>query len=274
MRITNWIDALAHCQQKRQSFVVATVIEHKGSVPRDSGSKMVITAEQTFDTIGGGNLEFQVTRSARELLISGSKAILIEEYPLSAKVGQCCGGFAKVLLELHQTTKTNIAIFGAGHVANELVPILQRLPLTIHWIDERADLFPNGLQANVNIIHTDCAESELKHLPAKTQVLIMTHNHQLDFELVKKAIARSDIDYVGMIGSATKAKRFRYKLAQRECAQYQIDKLISPVGDLSVSGKTPIEVAISISAQIVQNLNSTDITPGVIKHKENQHEVE
>lgn len=257
MRITHWIDGLAHCKQKKRSFVMATVIEHKGSVPRDSGSKMVVTTEDTFDTIGGGNLEFQVTHNAREMLLNRKPSVVTEEYPLSAKVAQCCGGFAKVLLELHHTTHANIAVFGAGHVANELIPILQRLPVSIMWIDERDNLFPEEKHHNVSTVHTDCPATEMKHLPLATLPLVMTHNHQRDFDLVRAAICRKDIHYVGMIGSETKAKRFRYKLAQRGCSNTEIAKLVSPVGELSVPGKTPIEVAISIAAQVVQQLNNS-----------------
>lgn len=260
MKITSWMDAIAWCQQKNDAFVLATIIEHRGSVPRNAGSKMVITAVETFDTIGGGNLEHQVTRTARKLLLERSSAILTEEFPLSAKLAQCCGGHAKVLLETHLLNSNNIAIFGAGHVANEVVPILQRLPIKLRWIEERHDMFPTDLQSNVKCIQTDCAISELKALPSDTLILIMTHNHQLDFDLVRNAVLRDDIDYVGMIGSQTKAKRFVYKLKQRDISHQKIEKLVSPVGDLSVPGKTPIEVAISISAQIVRQLETIKTT--------------
>lgn len=260
MKITSWMQAISVCEQKREPFVLATVIEHRGSTPRNAGAKMVITSSETFDTIGGGNLEFQVTHTARDLLLKGSDTVITEEYPLSAKLAQCCGGHARVLLEPQLLNQKNIALFGAGHIANELVPILQRLPVNIHWIDERDGLFPKNLQSNVNSLVTDCAVSDMKCLPPETLILIMTHNHQLDFDLVKTAVSREDIHYVGMIGSATKAKRFVYKLRQRELPEQNIAKLVSPVGELSVPGKTPIEVAISVSAQIVQQLNKNTST--------------
>lgn len=255
MKISNWMQAITHCQQKQCAFVLATVIEHTGSVPRDSGAKMLITTDETFDTIGGGKLEHLVTRTARDMLIEGVFSIRTEEYPLAAKLGQCCGGFAKVLLETHQLNTQNVAIFGAGHVANELLPILQRLPINLHWIDERESLFAQDLQENVCLIATDCPVSELKALPGNTLILIMTHNHQLDFDLVKTAVQRNDLEFVGMIGSETKAKRFRYKLQQRDLTEQQIAKMVSPVGELSIPGKTPIEVAISMAAQITQLLH-------------------
>lgn len=256
MKIHNWMQAISDCHHKQRPFVLATVIEHRGSVPRDAGAKMVITSDEIFDTIGGGNLEHQVMHTARDMLLQADSAIIVEEYPLSAKLGQCCGGFARVLLESHQMNAQHVAVFGAGHVANELLPILQRFPVTVHWIDERAALFPTDLQNNVKLVATDCPVSELKKLPPDTLILIMTHNHQLDFELTRHAVARQDIAFVGVIGSRTKAKRFQYKLHQRGLSAADIAKMVSPVGELSVPGKTPIEVAISMAAQITQQLHA------------------
>lgn len=60
MKFVRWYDAIARCQQRSDSYVIATVMGSAGSVPRDPGSKMVITAQDQFDTLGGGQLEFQL----------------------------------------------------------------------------------------------------------------------------------------------------------------------------------------------------------------------
>ena len=64
----NWAEAISMCHQGKQGFVLATVLETKGSTPRDRGAKMVITEEAVFDTIGGGKLEQLVIDAAREEL--------------------------------------------------------------------------------------------------------------------------------------------------------------------------------------------------------------
>ena len=56
------------CHQGRQGFVLATVLETRGSTPRDRGAKMVVTEDAVFDTIGGGKLEQLVIDAAREAL--------------------------------------------------------------------------------------------------------------------------------------------------------------------------------------------------------------
>ncbi|EMV9186132.1 xanthine dehydrogenase accessory protein XdhC, partial [Escherichia coli] len=55
----NWISALADLQQRSEASVLVTIIEERGSTPRNAGSKMVVSADKTYDTIGGGHLEFK-----------------------------------------------------------------------------------------------------------------------------------------------------------------------------------------------------------------------
>ena len=94
-------------------------------------------------------------------------------------------------------------------------------------------------------------------------VLVMTHDHSLDFELVRAAIdinkatqdQRDDpsttISYIGCIGSETKAKRFQDRLLKRGYSDEALQPLIMPIG-LEIGGKEPMAVAVSIAAQILQ----------------------
>uniref|UniRef100_UPI0030F3E5BF xanthine dehydrogenase accessory protein XdhC n=1 Tax=Paraglaciecola sp. TaxID=1920173 RepID=UPI0030F3E5BF len=167
--------------------------------------------------------------------------------------------------EVFVTHTQHLAVYGAGHVAQALIPILAQLPLQIHWIDERQAMFEQALKhhqlpANVKCIVSDEVVDSLVQLPEQSWVLIMTHNHQLDFELVSAALKRPHCAYVGMIGSATKARRFCTKLAHHGVNPTTIERLISPVGLLTVPGKEPINVAVSIAAQIMQHLSSPKTT--------------
>ena len=53
---TTWMDAIARLRDSAESYVLITVIGVQGSTPRESGSKMLVTAGEIFDTIGGGHL--------------------------------------------------------------------------------------------------------------------------------------------------------------------------------------------------------------------------
>lgn len=259
MKIERWFDALYQCQQQGAAYVLVTLLASAGSTPRDAGTKMVITDDSCFDTIGGGHLEHQVTAQARQLLTGGKQLQHIEHYPLASKLGQCCGGTTNVLFEVMLEHTQHLAIFGAGHVAKALVPILAQLPLQIRWIDQRSELLSAVDQQidalnNVQTIFSDDPVECIEPMPEGAWVLVMTHNHQLDFELVSAALTRPDISYVGMIGSDTKARRFQTRFQRKGFEPQQINRLISPVGLTTISGKKPIEVAVSIAGQLIKKL--------------------
>jgi xanthine dehydrogenase accessory factor len=264
MNSNRWFDALHQCEQEGASYVLITLLASAGSTPRENGAKMLVTADSEFDTIGGGHLEYEITQKARQLLTKKQQQQCVEHYPLSSKLGQCCGGATHVLFEVMVNHGQHLAVFGAGHVAKALIPILQQLPLQINWVDSRANLFPskNHKANNLRYIVDDEPADRVKELPANTWLLVMTHNHQLDFNIILNALKRPDIDYIGMIGSETKARRFQTRLQHREFNAEQIKRLVSPVGVLDIPGKKPIEVAVSISAQIIQLLESVSPNNG------------
>ncbi len=275
MKLSTWHEVLYDCEQKGLGYVLVTVIRSAGSTPRDAGTKMILTDDSQFDTVGGGHLEYEAVSKARELLAKGDTCQEIISYPLSSKLGQCCGGAVKLLFEVMVSHQQHIAVFGAGHVAQALVPILAQLPLQISWIDSRENFFDmdseisnsrTGIStsnlgknaqkiantySNVKAIMDDEPCGTLKTLPENAWIVILTHNHQLDYELVETALKHPNLDYIGMIGSHTKAKRFTTKLKHRGFNNEQISRLVSPIGDLSITGKRPIEVAVSISSQIM-----------------------
>ena len=256
MKASTWFDALHHCQSQGQSYVIITVLTAAGSTPRESGCKMIVTGDSQFDTIGGGHLEYQCVKQARDYLLEGKQTQHIESFPLSAKLGQCCGGAVKVLFEVQVHHAQHLAVFGMGHVAQALVPILAQLPLQIRWVDERPPMFASeGLPSNVSLFSDEDSVAEMDALPDNCWAIILTHNHQLDYELVEHGLKHGQLGYLGMIGSDTKAERFRLRLQNRGFSEQQIASLTSPIGNLDIPGKRPVEVAVSIAAQIIKQLN-------------------
>lgn len=276
MSASNWHEALQHCYTHSLDYVLVTVISVTGSTPREAGAKMVITSTGQYDTIGGGHLEFVAIAQARKMLTDAVQAPVLETFALSARLGQCCGGAAKILFEANYCPAQPLTVFGAGHVARALIPIIAQLPLAITWVDSRTDAF-DGLPAFANV-RTEVEEDPrviLADLPGHSWLLILTHNHQIDYTLVETALRNHDFGFVGMIGSATKAKRFGYRLAQRGMASSIRQKLITPVGRLDIPGKRPVEVAVSISAQLITLLHqpaSDPNSPNGLMVKEENHD--
>ena len=264
-QVRRWFEAIHCCEQTAEGYALVTVLTTAGSTPREQGTKMVVTADRQFDTIGGGHLEFKAIELARQALADSvnqrHNQQAIHSFPLASKLGQCCGGAVKLLIETHVSHRQVLALFGAGHVAQALVPILAQLPLSVRWIDNRESLTPNEpLPANVDYLCDDEPVGEIPLLPAGSWVVIMTHDHQLDFELAEKALKHPDLPYVGMIGSQTKAKRFVHRLQSKGISDGQLSRFVTPIGLSDIPGKLPVEVAVSVSAQIIRRLHGVNAT--------------
>lgn len=258
-RLKTWHEGIAHCQQSNQAYVLVTVVSVAGSAPRESGSKMVVTACESIDTIGGGHLEHHAIHTARELLVAGKPHTELCSYPLSSKLGQCCGGAVKVLFDVCNVHQQHVAVFGAGHVAKALIPIIAQLPVNIRWIDAREALFPTDVPNNVKVIVEEEPDSEVSQLPPGSWLVILTHDHQLDFRITEQALKFASLPFVGLIGSETKAKRFVTKLTHRGFDDAALARLHTPIGSPTIPGKQPIEVAVSISAQLITMLHNKTI---------------
>lgn len=92
-----WIASLRNALAAEGRAVLVTVAATRGSTPREAGAWMIVTATQAQATIGGGHLEFEALRIARDALRTGNDGGWLVRFPLAARLGQCCGGVATVL---------------------------------------------------------------------------------------------------------------------------------------------------------------------------------
>lgn len=252
----NWISALADLQSQGEACVLVTIIEELGSTPRNAGSKMVVSAERIFDTIGGGHLEYKAMEIAREMLASRSQHTRLERFSLGASLGQCCGGLNVLLFEPMGQPQAQIAVFGAGHVGRALVPLLANLPCRVRWIDSREQEFPAQIPDGVRQIVADEPLDEVDQLPKGSYCIVMTHNHQLDLELTAAILKRGDFAYFGLIGSKTKRVKFEHRLRDRGFDPALLQRMRCPMGLSEVKGKLPIEIAVSIAAEVIATYNA------------------
>jgi len=96
----SWISDLRRVLGE-QPCVLVTLNLVSGSAPRESGSRMIVTADETLGSIGGGNLEHQAMQLARELLVSRPDGY--QEHALvglGPTLNQCCGGAVALLYEV------------------------------------------------------------------------------------------------------------------------------------------------------------------------------
>lgn len=212
---------------------------------------MLVTEDGVTATIGGGHLEHVAMQTAQEMLVQGDSEMKIERFNLGARLGQCCGGMVTLSFEPIGQQRHTLALFGAGHVAKALVHILATLPFRVIWIDEREDQFPDYIPDNVEMRVSDDPVGEVATLPAKSMYLVLTHNHQLDFDLSRAILKRGDSRYFGLIGSLSKRKRFDYRLKERGFDDDTINTMICPIGIEAVKGKHPAEIAVSVAGELI-----------------------
>jgi len=254
--MNDWIRALADLQQQGEPSVLVTIIQEQGSTPRNAGSKMLFSASQIFDTIGGGHLELEAMHIARDMLAARSLGPHVQRFSLGASLGQCCGGVAVLLFEPMGQFQAQIAVFGAGHVARALVPLLASLPCRVRWIDSREQEFPTQIPHGVQKIICEDPADEINTLPVGCYCIVMTHNHALDLELSAALLKRNDFSYFGLIGSKTKRLKFEHRLHERGFSADQLQRMRCPIGLNEVKGKLPIEIAISIAGEIIATYNA------------------
>lgn len=231
---------------------LVTVVGTKGSSPRALGAKMLVASNgRVWGTIGGGQLEQLATEDAIRTLKEGVTQRF--EYPLSAKAGQCCGGFVELLIEpLNSAPK--LYIFGAGHVGSALAgQFASGSRFQVHLIDSRREwIGAPGLPESTIKHECDPVQfaATLDWHPPRSWAVVLTHDHELDFSLMLELAPRG-LKYLGLIGSQTKWRRFSHRLKESGITDAQLAPIRCPVG-LEIAAESPQEISVSIAAELIQ----------------------
>jgi xanthine dehydrogenase accessory factor len=143
-RPSGWLDLLGEAMEAGEAAVLVTIADARGSAPRDAGVKMTVTAEAMAGTIGGGNLEHEAIRAARQMLDDGRMNSELRAFALGPSLGQCCGGSTRLLFE----------------------PILDQTQ-TAPWLDPLSAARASGVAA---ILATDTAISGAKLVITETRI--------------------------------------------------------------------------------------------------------
>jgi xanthine dehydrogenase accessory factor len=250
-----------------------SVLAHRGSVPRESGTHMLVRADEVAGTVGGGHLELKAIQAARELLTAGPQrlAVLAQSpldlhFPLGPALGQCCGGSVTLRLQpldagalaawTAPVPRFHLQLYGAGHVGRAIVALLAGIHCRVQWIDEREDEFPplppgEFEPAHIERVCVEPVEAEVAVAPPNSHFLVLTHSHKLDLRITEAILRRGDFAFCGLIGSRTKRARFMHRFEQRGIGADTLARLSCPIGVPGIAGKEPEVIAIAVVAQLL-----------------------
>lgn len=304
---------------EQASLVRVVLAAKRGSAPRDANTCMLVMPDELAGTIGGGHLEWQAIRIARDMQSDAqSHKVQVQKMILGQDLAQCCGGEvhlwlerftrddlpwlrrlsaltkdidapllatqrtaadirrvllrpgmphypttkftagiqltitddASTLIERLNNRRANLWLYGAGHVGQALVRLLADLPIDVTWIDTRSELLPPNLPHNVRIKTSHDLLELVRSAPATAHHRILTHDHSLDYALCRELL---DGDYasLGVIGSRSKAARFRAQLKRDGVSPERVATVLCPIG-IHMPSKEPAAIALGIAAQLLQ----------------------
>lgn len=272
----SWIEKLRELLGLRGRVVLVTITQVRGHAPQAPGAKMLVTAEESWGTVGGGNLEMTAATEARRMLTDWERLPRAITVRLGAEKGewsaQCCGGEVSLFLEPFSREVPQVAIFGMGHVGRSLAQALSLLPIDLCLVDSRPEmLLPGRLPAfdptaKVRLCPGAIPEKWLSSLSPGACVVILTHDHAEDLAILEAALARPDLRYVGLIGSETKRALFRKRLREAGFGEEAWSRVTSPIGIPGIRDKSPGAIAIATAAQLLPLLSSPSPEPESIIH--------
>ena len=259
-----------------QPAMLVQVLESRGSVPREAGTRMLVSTDVVAGTIGGGHLELQAITRARALLADRITTPEDQAIALGPTLGQCCGGAltlrtapldaAALAAWPDEPPLFTLQLYGAGHVGRAIVQLLASLPCAVDWIDEREAEFPaEPGPPHIRRLCVEPVEAEVRLAPPGAFYLVLTHSHDLDLRITEAILQRGDFGYLGLIGSATKRARFLSRFRQRGVADAALSRLTCPIGVPGIPGKQPEQIAVAVVAQLLQVAAGTatgSVSPG------------
>jgi len=249
--LSNLYEKMAELTRKRETFAVATIVNYRGSVPRQTAKMIITKNEKTYGTIGGGCVEGQVVEEALVMLKQGVKGVVLKSYDLVEEdfggVGMNCGGKIEVSIEIAEPN-SQLIILGSGHLSSAIAKLAQLLSFEITVIDPLAtrDRFPEA-----TVIMPDFPETNLPnlHVSSNTYIVIVTR-HKDDLPALRAAL-KTKAAYIGLIGSKRRVLQAFNTLLHDGFVHQQLGRVNAPVG-LDIGAETPEEIAVSIMAEIVQ----------------------
>ena len=247
------LEELLRARQTRTLCALATVAATTGSVPRQTGSKMLVYGDGKISgTIGGGKFESLVVEDCLKSI--AAKEPLLETYPLREdkpdSFGAICGGEVTLMIE-PQNLSTAIFLVGGGHCSLAIAKLALDCGMHVTAVDDRADLLKNFPTPVNRVIEDGSRFMSRREWREDEALVLVSRNYEVDREALAAALETKGAGYIGMIGSRRKVLRVFDDLKQRGVSADQLRKIYAPIG-LDIGADSPAEIAVSVIAEILR----------------------
>jgi xanthine dehydrogenase accessory factor len=241
-----------------KKIALCTIIEKRGSGPRDVGAKIIVSEDgEVIGTIGGGNFERALLNEALEALKEDKPRKVVFSLHEGAregtiKTGLICGGELTVFIDIIEP-EPRLILIGAGHVAQPLAKMAGITGFDIVIVDDNEELASKERFPMAQEIITGKFDEVLDKIEVKPRdfVVIVHGEPEHDYLALEKVIRKKPA-YVGLLGSKAKVAKLIKRLREAGISDEDLKILHAPVG-LDIGAQTPEEIAVSILAEIILN---------------------
>ena len=250
------IKIINELNDQRQRYAKATVVRRKiPSSGKPGDSAIILEDGSMHGWIGGGCTRGIVLKEALLAINDGKPRFISispdagEQYDGDTRLyTMTCqsGGTVDLFIE-PVLPKPQLVIFGNSHIAIALAKIALVMDYRVTAIHPHLDATDYGNLEGLEI-ETDYSVEDL----SENTYLIVCTQGQGDEDALEKAI-RTQNDYISFVSSRRKANAIFKELRNRGISFDQLKKIKTPAG-LDIQAKLPEEVAISILAEIIQDI--------------------
>lgn len=231
---------LAACARNAQPADIITLVSTPPDKHSAVGSMLIITKEYT---------EGQVINEAFTKLVidkvkgtEWTKPVLLEIVYEGSKYRLFWDKLSR---------RRSALVLGAGHISQPLTELLAKIGYAVTVVDDRPDFanrerFPQAEAVVCQQFGRALAELALSSYGV---IIIVTRGHRSDMECLR-AVINQPAGYIGMIGSQGRVQGVIKSLLAEGFDHEALKRLRAPIG-LDIGAETPMEIALSIVAEIV-----------------------
>jgi xanthine dehydrogenase accessory factor len=257
----DFYEEIVRLRLEGSSAALATIIARKGATPRKDSAKMLVYEDgRQLGSIGGGDIEAEACREARQAIETGKPRLLTFDLTNidPEESALVCGGSMEVYIEPIFPEPTLI-IFGVGHIGKAIADAGKLAGFRIAVVDDRSKYANPERLPSADAFYVDSWDEALQqlHINTSSYLFIATRGHQFDLMCLRLALS-SSAKYIGMLGSRKKAKILFDMLEKEGVNPSNFERVLVPAG-FDIGSETPEEIAASIVAELIAVYKNRDV---------------